>query len=159
MTIKSVHDSILRSNLSFTIMASQAGLFCAQGLSLDLGLYRVRHIRNVTCSLYVLVCLLRERIRKGLEELERVLPGGDTFMHEGMQRVSCLLSADLWAGNYLHSGSRPCFRAKMAPISVWKSYFIHRAGLVCIKFQSNSSSFTGQWADILWKLWRCVVQW
>ncbi|KAM4616912.1 anthrax toxin receptor 1 [Polymixia lowei] len=30
----------------------------------------------------------RERIRKGLEELQRVLPGGDTFMHEGIQRAS-----------------------------------------------------------------------
>uniref|UniRef100_A0A8D0CWN0 Anthrax toxin receptor 1 n=1 Tax=Sander lucioperca TaxID=283035 RepID=A0A8D0CWN0_SANLU len=30
----------------------------------------------------------RERIRKGLEELHRVLPGGDTFMHEGILRAS-----------------------------------------------------------------------
>lgn len=30
----------------------------------------------------------RDKIRKGLEELQRVLPGGDTFMHEGIQRVS-----------------------------------------------------------------------
>ncbi|XP_044224319.1 anthrax toxin receptor 1 isoform X1 [Thunnus albacares] len=30
----------------------------------------------------------RERIRKGLEELQRVLPGGDTFMHEGILRAS-----------------------------------------------------------------------
>uniref|UniRef100_A0A4W5M8J1 Anthrax toxin receptor 1 n=1 Tax=Hucho hucho TaxID=62062 RepID=A0A4W5M8J1_9TELE len=30
----------------------------------------------------------REQIRKGLEELQRVLPGGDTFMHEGIQRAS-----------------------------------------------------------------------
>ncbi|CAB1319774.1 unnamed protein product, partial [Coregonus sp. 'balchen'] len=30
----------------------------------------------------------REKIRKGLEELQRVLPGGDTFMHEGIQRAS-----------------------------------------------------------------------
>lgn len=43
----------------------------------------------------LLVCLLREQIRKGLEELQRVLPGGDTFMHEGIQRVSCLLLAEL----------------------------------------------------------------
>lgn len=34
------------------------------------------------------VRLPRERIRKGLEELQRVLPGGDTFMHEGILRVS-----------------------------------------------------------------------
>lgn len=34
------------------------------------------------------VCLLRERIRKGLEELQGVRPGGDTFMHEGILRVS-----------------------------------------------------------------------
>uniref|UniRef100_A0A8C5AVM9 VWFA domain-containing protein n=1 Tax=Gadus morhua TaxID=8049 RepID=A0A8C5AVM9_GADMO len=32
----------------------------------------------------------RWRIRMGLEELQRVLPGGDTFMHEGIQRVSAL---------------------------------------------------------------------
>nr|XP_043881254.1 anthrax toxin receptor 1 [Solea senegalensis] len=30
----------------------------------------------------------RERIRKGLEELQRVLPGGDTIMHEGILRAS-----------------------------------------------------------------------
>uniref|UniRef100_A0AAQ5YZU4 Anthrax toxin receptor 1 n=1 Tax=Amphiprion ocellaris TaxID=80972 RepID=A0AAQ5YZU4_AMPOC len=30
----------------------------------------------------------RERIRNGLEELQRVLPGGDTFMHEGILRAS-----------------------------------------------------------------------
>uniref|UniRef100_A0A8B9KG36 Anthrax toxin receptor 1 n=1 Tax=Astyanax mexicanus TaxID=7994 RepID=A0A8B9KG36_ASTMX len=30
----------------------------------------------------------REKIRKGLEELHRVQPGGDTFMHEGIQRAS-----------------------------------------------------------------------
>ena len=33
-------------------------------------------------------CVCREKIRTGLEELQRVLPGGDTFMHEGIQRVS-----------------------------------------------------------------------
>lgn len=33
-------------------------------------------------------CPLRERIRKGLEELELVRPGGDTFMHLGIMRVS-----------------------------------------------------------------------
>ncbi|XP_024131298.1 anthrax toxin receptor 1 [Oryzias melastigma] len=30
----------------------------------------------------------RERIRKGLEELYAVRPGGDTFMHDGIQRAS-----------------------------------------------------------------------
>ncbi|KAG5840597.1 hypothetical protein ANANG_G00190440 [Anguilla anguilla] len=30
----------------------------------------------------------RERIRKGLEELQMVQPGGDTYMHEGIQRAS-----------------------------------------------------------------------
>ncbi|KAL4609273.1 anthrax toxin receptor 1-like isoform X1 [Arapaima gigas] len=30
----------------------------------------------------------REQIRAGLEELQRVLPGGDTFMHKGFQRAS-----------------------------------------------------------------------
>ncbi|XP_023657802.1 anthrax toxin receptor 1 [Paramormyrops kingsleyae] len=30
----------------------------------------------------------RDWIRKGLEELRRVQPGGDTFMHEGIQRAS-----------------------------------------------------------------------
>lgn len=29
----------------------------------------------------------REQIRQGLEELQKVLPGGDTYMHEGFQRV------------------------------------------------------------------------
>lgn len=31
--------------------------------------------------------MLRDQIRDGLEELQRVLPGGDTFMHKGFQRV------------------------------------------------------------------------
>uniref|UniRef100_A0A672KJT1 Anthrax toxin receptor 1 n=1 Tax=Sinocyclocheilus grahami TaxID=75366 RepID=A0A672KJT1_SINGR len=30
----------------------------------------------------------RDQIRAGLEELQRVLPGGDTFMHKGFQRAS-----------------------------------------------------------------------
>ncbi|RXN12672.1 anthrax toxin receptor 1-like protein [Labeo rohita] len=30
----------------------------------------------------------RDQIRKGLEELQKVRPGGDTFMHEGIQRAS-----------------------------------------------------------------------
>ncbi|CAM4714009.1 unnamed protein product [Leuciscus chuanchicus] len=30
----------------------------------------------------------RDQIRKGLEELKNVRPGGDTFMHEGIQRAS-----------------------------------------------------------------------
>ncbi|XP_016329236.1 anthrax toxin receptor 1 [Sinocyclocheilus anshuiensis] len=30
----------------------------------------------------------RDQIRKGLEELHKVRPGGDTFMHEGIQRAS-----------------------------------------------------------------------
>lgn len=38
---------------------------------------------------------LRELIRMGLEELQRVLPGGNTFMHEGIQRVSCQPSIGL----------------------------------------------------------------
>lgn len=29
----------------------------------------------------------REQIRQGLEELQKVLPGGDTYMHEGFVRV------------------------------------------------------------------------
>ncbi|KAI4872028.1 hypothetical protein NFI96_004939 [Prochilodus magdalenae] len=31
---------------------------------------------------------IREKIRRGLEELRRVQPGGDTFMHEGILRAS-----------------------------------------------------------------------
>nr|XP_033805078.1 anthrax toxin receptor 1 [Geotrypetes seraphini] len=30
----------------------------------------------------------REQIRQGLEELQKVIPGGDTYMHEGFQRAS-----------------------------------------------------------------------
>ncbi|XP_007440650.1 anthrax toxin receptor 1-like, partial [Python bivittatus] len=30
----------------------------------------------------------RERIRQGLDELQKVLPGGDTYMHEGFERAS-----------------------------------------------------------------------
>lgn len=41
------------------------------------------------------ICLNRERIRKGLEELQRVLPGGDTFMHEGILRVSSMSNSEL----------------------------------------------------------------
>ncbi|KAL4623070.1 anthrax toxin receptor 1 isoform X1 [Arapaima gigas] len=41
----------------------------------------------------------RERIRKGLEELKKVLPGGDTFMHEGIQRPArSVMAACLWTG-------------------------------------------------------------
>lgn len=32
----------------------------------------------------------RDKIRASLEELRMVQPGGDTFMHEGFQRVSHL---------------------------------------------------------------------
>lgn len=40
---------------------------------------------------FLVVCFrVRECIRRGLEELHRVHPGGDTFMHEGLQRVSVL---------------------------------------------------------------------
>lgn len=36
-----------------------------------------------------LPCLhCREQIRQGLEELQKVLPGGDTYMHEGFERVT-----------------------------------------------------------------------
>lgn len=59
------------------------------------------------------VCLLRERIRKGLEELQRVLPGGDTFMHEGILRVSCMSNSELasslsvlWIQNKQHTVQR-----------------------------------------------------
>ncbi|KAG8518730.1 Anthrax toxin receptor 1, partial [Galemys pyrenaicus] len=31
---------------------------------------------------------IREQIRQGLEELQKVLPGGDTYMHEGFERAS-----------------------------------------------------------------------
>uniref|UniRef100_A0A673HAM7 ANTXR cell adhesion molecule 1a n=1 Tax=Sinocyclocheilus rhinocerous TaxID=307959 RepID=A0A673HAM7_9TELE len=35
-----------------------------------------------------LCAFVRDQIRKGLEELHKVRPGGDTFMHEGIQRAS-----------------------------------------------------------------------
>ncbi len=31
----------------------------------------------------------RETIRKGLNALRREIPGGDTFMHLGLERVKC----------------------------------------------------------------------
>ncbi len=31
--------------------------------------------------------MFRDQIRAGLEELQGVLPGGDTFMHKGFQKV------------------------------------------------------------------------
>uniref|UniRef100_A0A8C9TV88 ANTXR cell adhesion molecule 1 n=1 Tax=Scleropages formosus TaxID=113540 RepID=A0A8C9TV88_SCLFO len=40
----------------------------------------------------------REKIRAGLEELQRVLPGGDTFMHKGFQRVSLVGCVYIWIG-------------------------------------------------------------
>lgn len=43
---------------------------------------------DLCSSLSLHVSIAREKIRKGLEELQRVQPGGDTFMHEGIQRVS-----------------------------------------------------------------------
>lgn len=63
------------------------------------------------------VCMLRERIRKGLEELQLVLPGGDTFMHEGILRVRSLCMSNsklastlslLWLQNKHHT----IYRAK-----------------------------------------------
>lgn len=42
-------------------------------------------INNV---IFLVVChLIRDLIRRGLEELYNVRPGGDTFMHEGILRV------------------------------------------------------------------------
>ncbi|KAF4802866.1 Anthrax toxin receptor 1 [Turdus rufiventris] len=40
----------------------------------------------------------REQIRQGLEELQKVLPGGDTYMHEGFERAN--RSRDLGATVY-----------------------------------------------------------
>lgn len=47
------------------------------------------------CLLFFFFCncvklLPRDKIRASLEELRMVQPGGDTFMHEGFQRVSHL---------------------------------------------------------------------
>lgn len=33
------------------------------------------------------ILIFRDQICAGLEELQHVLPGGDTFMHKGFQRV------------------------------------------------------------------------
>lgn len=45
--------------------------------------------RSVKCSPKTnrLSLDFREQIRQGLEELQKVLPGGDTYMHEGFERV------------------------------------------------------------------------
>ncbi|KAI3372430.1 hypothetical protein L3Q82_022915 [Scortum barcoo] len=60
----------------------------------------------------------RERIRKGLEELKGVLPGGDTFMHEGILRVSDLCKSNselasalspLWLQNKQHTASEQIY--------------------------------------------------
>uniref|UniRef100_A0A672Q1S6 ANTXR cell adhesion molecule 1 n=1 Tax=Sinocyclocheilus grahami TaxID=75366 RepID=A0A672Q1S6_SINGR len=47
----------------------------------------------------------RDQIRKGLEELHKVRPGGDTFMHEGIQRAS----EQIYYGNSEGSVSALCF--------------------------------------------------
>ncbi|KAJ7398637.1 Anthrax toxin receptor 1 [Pitangus sulphuratus] len=36
---------------------------------------------------------IREQIRQGLEELQKVLPGGDTYMHEGFERGGLTITA------------------------------------------------------------------
>ncbi|OXB56949.1 hypothetical protein ASZ78_005399 [Callipepla squamata] len=42
----------------------------------------------------------REQIRQGLEELQKVLPGGDTYMHEGFERVTrCMASEQIYYEN------------------------------------------------------------
>ncbi|XP_038602823.1 anthrax toxin receptor 1 [Tachyglossus aculeatus] len=40
----------------------------------------------------------REQIRQGLEELQKVLPGGDTYMHEGFERASEQIYHENWQG-------------------------------------------------------------
>lgn len=61
--------------------------------------------------------MLRERIRKGLEELQMVLPGGDTFMHEGILRVSVMLCAAFALDALLHYSIGKCLFFPLHPPS------------------------------------------
>lgn len=36
---------------------------------------------------FVCACVLRQEIRKGLNVLNKEVPGGDTFMHLGLEKV------------------------------------------------------------------------
>ncbi len=40
--------------------------------------------------IFIFLIFQRETIRKGLNALRREIPGGDTFMHLGLERVICL---------------------------------------------------------------------
>uniref|UniRef100_A0A670Z885 Anthrax toxin receptor 1 n=1 Tax=Pseudonaja textilis TaxID=8673 RepID=A0A670Z885_PSETE len=42
----------------------------------------------------------REKIRQGLDELQKVLPGGDTYMHEGFERVNKNREVASWFCGY-----------------------------------------------------------
>ncbi|MGH0169295.1 UNVERIFIED_CONTAM: hypothetical protein FKN15_060001 [Acipenser sinensis] len=45
-------------------------------------------LRALQLTVALLLLLFREQIRQGLAELQKVIPGGDTYMHEGIQRAS-----------------------------------------------------------------------
>lgn len=78
--------------------------------------------RNCVAGICSLICLSvtspRERIRQGLEDLYMVRPGGDTFMHEGIQRVSRHLppEPDFYLQNLAPEQAEN--GAKMTPVSV-----------------------------------------
>lgn len=44
---------------------------------------------------FILSIFHRETIRKGLNVLRREIPGGDTFMHLGLEKVKCSNSSGL----------------------------------------------------------------
>ncbi|KAG7281286.1 hypothetical protein CRUP_030969 [Coryphaenoides rupestris] len=70
-----------------------ASASCIGGFDLYFVLDKSGSVQNHWTEIYHFVedlahKFIRERIRLGLEELQRVLPGGNTFMHEGIQRAS-----------------------------------------------------------------------
>ena len=52
---------------------------------------------NHANSLYLFV--FREKIKKGLKDLEEVKPAGDTYIHEGLKQVgfACLLAIKIFS--------------------------------------------------------------
>lgn len=48
---------------------------------------KINILRVINCCDQSVCLLIREKIRAGLEELQMVEPGGDTFMDKGLHKV------------------------------------------------------------------------
>lgn len=71
-----------------------------------------RFFRFLSLIFYLDTSMIREQIRAGLEELRMVQPGGDTFMHQGFQRVS-----HWFPPNTVASHRSNCTRLNLQPLT------------------------------------------